>query len=108
MAMGIDRTRTGTSITLLCTDETAQVAGVFVFILAIVVFSFIYIVFGYMTDSIIDMNNDMMGSLHYSQQYADTMDIFFHYWYALPIIVVIVCIAWLIKNAISERSGVVE
>ncbi|RLG71090.1 MAG: hypothetical protein DRO11_05095 [Methanobacteriota archaeon] len=89
-------------------DESAQAGGVFVFIAAIAIFSMLYILFGRFIDEIISINNEMLSSLHYSQEFADTMNMAFTWWYALPFIVLIASAIWLIKNAIAARSEVVE
>lgn len=85
-------------------DKDAQAAGVVVFILVIAMFSFIYILCGVFFDQLIVVNNDMMSNLHYTSLYADMIGLARSYWYALPVIIFIGSIIWLIKNAITAKT----
>mgnify|MGYP000244579907 FL=1 len=89
-------------------DESAQAGGVFIFVAAIAIFSLFYIVFGRFVDEIITLNNELLPSMHFTQEFADAMNMAFTWWYALPFIVLIATAIWLIKNAIASRSEVVE
>ena len=89
-------------------DEKGQAGGIFTFILALGIFSLIYICLSVLVDHIITTNNEFLSTFHHTQEFVDAMNVCFLFWYGLPIIVLLGLIVWLIKNAIRARTGVVE
>ena len=89
-------------------DQSGQAGGIFTFILALGIFSLIYIALSVVMDYIIDTNNEFLGTFHHTQEFVDAMNTCFLWWYALPIIILLSLIVFLIKNAIRARTGMVE
>ena len=88
-------------------NERAQVGGIFTFVLALGIFSLMYIIFSVIMDHIITTNNEFLSSFHHTQEFADAMNVCFLWWAALPIIIILALIIWLIKNAIKARTETV-
>ena len=89
-------------------DQSGQVGGIFTFVLALGIFSLIYIIFSVLMDHIIIVNNEFMGTFHYTQEYVDALSICFLWWRALPIIILLSLIVFLIKNAVKARTETIE
>ena len=89
-------------------DESGQVGGIFTFILALGIFSFIYIALSVLMDYVITANNEFLGTFHHTQEFVDAMNVCFLWWYALPVIILLSLIVFLLKNAIRARTGMVE
>lgn len=89
-------------------DESGQAGGIFTFVLALGIFSLVYIVLSVLIDYIITANNEFLGTFHHTQEFVNAMNICFSFWFALPVIVLLGLIVFLIKNAIRARTGMVE
>ena len=89
-------------------NEKAQAGGIFTFVLALGIFSLLYIILSVVMDHIITTNNEFMGTFHHTQEFVDAMNTCFLFWYALPIIILLALTVWLIRNAIRARTGLVE
>ena len=96
------------TIKQLLKDEKAQAGGIFTFILALGIFSLIYICLSVLIDHIITTNNEFLSTFHHTQEFVDAMSICFLWWAALPIIILLGLIVFLIKNAIRARTGTIE
>lgn len=91
----------------LWNDQSGQAGGIFTFILALGIFSLVYIVLSVLIDHIITANNEFLSTFHHTQEFVNAMELCFLWWYALPIIVLLALIVWLIKNAIKARTDIV-
>lgn len=89
-------------------NETAQGGGLYIFIIALALFSFVYICLSAFMDQLITISNEFMTEFPMTQERATALEFCFHFWYVLPIIVIIALIIWMIKNALRARSGMVE
>ena len=89
-------------------DESGQVGGIFTFILALGIFSLIYICLSVLVDHIITTNNEFLSTFHHTQEFVDAMNVCFSFWFGLPIIILLGLIVFLIKNAIRSRTGTIE
>ena len=89
-------------------NEKAQAGGIFTFVLALGIFSLLYIILSVVMDYIITTNNEFMGTFHHTQEFVDAMNTCFLFWYALPIVILLALIIFLIRNAIRARTGTIE
>lgn len=92
----------------LLKDEKAQAGGIFTFVLALGIFSLVYIVLSVLIDHIITSNNEFLTTFHHTQEFVDAMNVCFSFWFGLPIIILLSLVVFLIKNAIRARTGMVE
>lgn len=86
-------------------DEKAQAGGIFTFVLALGIFSLLYIILSVLIDHIITTNNEFLTTFHHTQEFVNAMNICFLWWRGLPIVILLALIVWLIKNAIRARTG---
>ena len=89
-------------------DESGQAGGIFTFVLALGIFSLIYIIFSVLMDYVLTTSNEFMSTFHYSQEFVDALSLCFLWWRALPIIIILSLTVWIIKNAVRARTGMVE
>ena len=89
-------------------SETAQGGGLYIFIIALALFSFVYICLSMFMDQLITISNEFMTDFPMTQERATALEFCFSYWYALPAVVLLSLVIFLIKNALRARSGMVE
>ena len=89
-------------------DQSGQAGGIVTFVLALGIFSLIYIALSVLMDHIISTNNEFLSTFHHTQEFVDAMNVCFSFWFGLPIIVLLGLIVWLLKNAIRSRTGTIE
>lgn len=86
-----------------------SVGTILTYVAILGLFGIIYIGISYGVEKIKDKNNEMItGDEYYSSGRHDAMDAFFNAWYALPVIGVLLAVAFAIINAIREKDGVVQ
>jgi len=95
----------GKLLTSFFLDRKGQSGGVIIFIVAIVLFSLVYIALSVFFDELIININEFTIDFPMTQERADALALCFKYWFALPIIIFFALIVWLIKNALRERTG---
>lgn len=88
-------------------DNKAQAGGVIMMVFGILIIGFFYVAFGGIMNQIwIITNTDIAaGNFHYTQDHRDTMDVMFKFWWAVPVIAVIVFIVYTIVIGIRKRPG---
>ncbi len=86
-------------------NDSAQIGGIVYFFAGLFIFGFIYILFGKAIGVLNSIDNNLIsGSLPYSSNHTDAMDILYQYWWALPIAVVIAYIIYAIKNSLTSET----
>ena len=89
-------------------SKTAQGGGLYIFIIALALFSFLYICLSMFMDQLITISNEFMTEFPMTQERATALEFCFHFWYVLPVIILLSLVIWLIKNALRSRAGMVE
>jgi type II secretory pathway component PulF len=87
-------------------NESGQAAGIIMAIVAVFAIGFFYILLSGIIQPYVDQFNIMIGipGMHTSQNFWDSMDTLFHYWWSLPVFALIVIAIYAYKNAISEQT----
>lgn len=88
-------------------NNKAQAGGVITLVFGILIIGFFYVAFGGIMSSFWSLTNTDIaeGNFHYSQEHRDAMDTNFKFWWAVPIIAVIVFIIYTIVIGIRKRPG---
>ncbi len=91
----------------LIKNESGQAAGIIMFVVAIFAIGFFYILLSGMLQPYLDQFNLFQSnpSMHTSQNNRDMMDTLFRYWWAVPIVTLVVAAIYGIKNALSDQTG---
>jgi len=82
-------------------DERAQVAGIFSLIIMTIVASIAFMAMGYVFDEIVAFNIDT--NLVVSPQRIGVINMLSRFFNAMPILVVIIIVIFVVKNALSRR-----
>ena len=82
-------------------DERAQVAGIFSLIIMTIVASIAFMAMGYVFDEIVAFNIDT--DLVVSPQRIGVINMLSRFFNAMPVLVVIIIIIFVVKNALSRR-----
>jgi len=82
-------------------DERAQVAGIFSLIIMTIVASIAFMAMGYVFDEIVAFNIDT--DLVVSPQRIGVINMLSRFFNAMPILVVIIIVIFVVKNALSRR-----
>jgi|GEM_PF-6973006 len=82
-------------------DERAQVAGIFSLIIMTIVASIAFMAMGYVFDEIVAFN--MYTDLVVSPQRIGVINMLSRFFNAMPILVVIIIVIFVVKNALSRR-----
>ena len=87
-------------------DDTAQVAGIIMFVASIFITGFFYILLSGIVQPYVDANNLLISNpgIPYSQNHKDAMNDLFRYWWVIPLYFLILAIIYAIKNAISDTT----
>ena len=90
----------------LIKDNKAQAAGIIMFISAIFMVGFFYILLSGIVQPYLEAFNSIISNplMHVSQNFYDMMDVQFQYWWAIPIIALIIIGIYGIKNALSDTT----
>lgn len=85
-------------------DDKAQIGGIIMFVFAIFAIGFIYILLGVIPQAYVDENNALIQdtNIAYSQGHKDSANASFFGWWLLPVIALLICIIYAIKNAIAD------
>lgn len=88
-------------------DDKAQAGGIIMFVFSFFIIGFLYIVLGGIEDRYVSQNNLMIaqGILPYSSDHYNAMSAIFAYWWAIPVVSVILLIIYAIKNALEQKTG---
>lgn len=89
----------------LIKDKRGQAGGIITLLMIIAVFSFAYIVLSVVMDQLIVQSNILMTMFPFTQEHHDATALINKYWYALPFIVILSLIIFVIGNAIRARTG---
>ena len=91
----------------LFSDDSAQAGGLIMLIGGIFFIGFMYVAFGAIMNQFQLVNNNIMtaGTLSYSQDHYNAMDLLFKYWWGFPIFAIICFIVYGIKNALTKQPG---
>jgi len=86
-------------------DEHAQAGGVIHFVLTVFIFSFIYVALSKFM-AVLSEHSITIGEIYpHSNEYHSAMELCFKTWYLLPVIIILILVVFVIKNAIRSRSG---
>lgn len=90
----------------LIKDDKAQAAGIIMFIVALFAIGFFYILLSGIEQPYLEAFNSLINNplMHISQDNYDMMDGLFKYWWAIPIIALIILVIYAVKNSISETT----
>jgi hypothetical protein len=87
-------------------NQSGQLAGLFVFIVVIVIIGLYYILLSPLMYQFTEIQNDMIdGGMVASQEKLQTMVLLQAAWKFVPIICMLFIFMWLIMNALRENSG---
>lgn len=89
----------------LIKDRRAQAGGIVTLVMIIGVFSFAYIILSVVMDQLIVQSNLLMAMFPFTQEHHSAVALINQYWYALPFIIVLSLIIFVIQNAIRARTG---
>jgi len=85
----------------LIQNEKAQVAGIFSLIIMVIVSSIAFMSMGYIFDEIVAFN--INTDLSVSPQRIGVVNMLSRFFNAMPVLVVIIIIIFVVKNALSRR-----
>jgi len=87
-------------------DEKGSIGLVFTIVIFLAMFAFMYILIGYGMDYMYDKNNEYINEQeYYSQDRADSLEMFFKAWKMLPIVVVVLMLIVSIFIANRDKTG---
>lgn len=86
-------------------SNKGQSGGIATFFIIVVVFAFIYIFLGVLMDKCGEISKTLMIDYPFTQEHVDATNFMFDVWYALPIIIIIFLLFYLIHNALRNRAG---
>lgn len=88
-------------------DESASAGGLTMFVFGLFIIGFFYIIFSKLVSYYVDFHNLMVSdnTIPISQSHVSSIDGMFAYWWAIPIIAIIVFIIYSIKAAQSSQTG---
>lgn len=88
-------------------NNKAQAGGIIMMVFGILIIGFFYVAFGGLMNQIWNESNTEIaaGSFNYTQEHRDAMDTNFKFWWAVPIIAVIVFIIYTIVIGIRKKPG---
>lgn len=88
-------------------DNKAQAGGVIMMVFGILIIGFFYVALGGIMNQLWNETNTEIAAdqFHYSQEHRDAMDTNFKYWWAVPVIGIIVYIIYTIVIGIRKRPG---
>ena len=93
----------------LIQDDRAQVGGLIVVVAGLLIVGFLYVGFSIVMSEIQTANNALIAdtSLHYSQDHWNAMDLMFRFWWAVPVLSVILFVIYGIINALRKQAGLI-
>lgn len=87
-------------------DNKAQAGGLFMVVGGIFLVGIIYVAFGTAMNFMNTETNVAISDpgMNYSQGHRDSMDTLFKWWWAFPIISILIFAAWGIKNGLDKED----
>lgn len=88
-------------------DDSGQAGGIITFVIGIFLIGFFYVALSFIFGEVQTVNNGFITdpNMQYSQDHWNTMNALFQWWWAVPIIAVIVFVIYAFRNAISRALG---
>lgn len=88
-------------------DNKAQAGGIIMMALGVLIIGFFYVALGGIMNQLWSLTNTEIsaGSFHYTQEHRDAMDTNFKFWWAVPVIGIIVFIIYTIVIGIRKKPG---
>ena len=74
------------------------------FFIVVFMFSFIYIIFSSFIDTLVDEIINLTPALSTSQSYLDIINTLLDFWAAIPFVIILYSLFYLIKTSLKERA----
>ncbi len=88
-------------------DNKAQAGGLITMVFGILLAGFFYVMIGGLMQELWSQSNTQIaaGDFNYTQEHRDAMDTNFKFWWAFPIISIIIFMIYTIVIGIRKRPG---